>query len=185
MEMMKPAVFLSFLREDQSFADLCAGLLASIGASLCQTAWPEIGSDVRRALQETIRQASHLLVLVGPRTRLSKFVDEEIALGIERRDDGTPGAAVVGIILPSHPDFTQPYYEPENVPLRLHDLIESEYAVLRKWTDNPDEWRRWLDEAEKRRSYRPADLSLRAATQIYRFGWDPEVDEAPSAPPAP
>ncbi|MGB0127788.1 MAG: TIR domain-containing protein [Rhodocyclaceae bacterium] len=180
--MMEARVFLSFVHEDRSLADQCVGLLQGVGVPVCNAGQPETGEGIRDQLQELILQATHLLVLVGPRTRLSKFVDQEIELSTERRENGNPGAGVIGIILPSHPDYDRPYYEPENIPLRLHDLIESEYAILRKWTDNPDELRRWIDEADRRRGYRQPELSLRAAAQIYRFGWDSEVDEAPSAP---
>jgi hypothetical protein len=101
-------------------------------------------------------------------------VDREIELGTESREDG-PGAGLVGVILPPHDDFSRPYYDPENVPVRLHDLVQNEYAILRKWSENPDEIRPWLEEAERRRRHCP-EPSLGASAQLYRFAWDPAVD---------
>ena len=172
----QPNVFLSHVHEDQSWADQCAALLRSIGASV-HTAQSllEPGEEFQHLWQEAILQTTHILVLIGPRTRLSQWVDREIELGTESRDDG-PGAGVVGIILPSHEDFSRPYYDPENIPVRLHDLVQNEYAIVRKWTENPDELARWLDEAERRRYRHRPEPSLSAAVQIYRFAWDNKVD---------
>lgn len=174
----QPNIFLSYVREDQTWAERCASLLQSIGASTHTVrSLMAPGETFQRRLQETILQTTHILVLIGARTRLSQWVDREIELGTESRDDG-PGAGVIGIILPSHEDFSRPYYDPENVPVRLHDLIQNEYALLRKWTERPDELSRWLDEAERRRYRHRAEPSLAAAAWLYRFAWDAKVDES-------
>lgn len=174
----QPTIFLSHVLEDQSWADQCAALLRSIGASVYTArSLLEPGDEFPRRLREAILQTTHTLVLIGPRTRLSQWVDREIELSTESRDDG-PGAGVVGIILPSHEDFSRPYYDPENVPVRLHDLVQNEYAIVRKWTENPDELSRWLDEAERRRYRHRPEPSLSAAVRLRRFSWDAKVDES-------
>lgn len=182
MGMIGPRIFFSYVLEDRPWADQCARLMQGIGASICSAPALRPPEEFQAQLQEAVRQATHTLVLIGPRTRLSKYVDLEIELSAERRDDGGPGAGVVGIILPSHEDFTRPYYDPQSIPLRLHDLIQNEYAILRKWTDNPGELERWLEEAERRRRFRRPEISLGAAAQIYRFAWDASVDEALADP---
>lgn len=174
----QPNIFLSYVLEDRSWADQCAAFLRSIGASVhTDQSLITPGEEFQRRLQEAILQTTHILVLIGPRTRLSQWVDREIELGTESRDDG-PGAGVVGIILPSHEDFSRPYYDPENVPVRLHDLIQNEYAILRKWTESPDELSRWLEDAERRRYRHRPEPSLGAAVQLRRFSWDAKVDES-------
>lgn len=171
-------IFLSYVLEDRSWADQCAALLQNSGASVhTDRSSIKPGEEFQRRLQEAILQTTHVLVLIGPRTRLSQSVDREIELGTESREDG-PGAGVIGIILPSHEDFSRPYYDPENIPVRLHDLVQNEYALLRKWTDSPDELSRWLDEAERRRYRHRPEPSLGAAVQLRRFSWDAKVDES-------
>lgn len=151
-------------------------LLEDIGASIhTARSFMEPSKEFQHSLREAISQTTHTLVLIGPQTRLSKWVDREIELSTESRDDG-PGAGVVGIVLPSHEDYSRPYYDPDNIPVRLHDLIQNEYAILRKWTDRPDELRHWLAEAERRRRHHRPEPSLGAAAQLYRFSWDAKVD---------
>lgn len=172
----QPNVFLSHVHEDRSWADQCVALLRSIGASVhTARSLLEPGDEFPRRLQEAILETTHILVLIGPRTRLSQWVDREIELSTESREDG-PGAGVVGLILPSHEDFSRPYYDPENIPVRLHDLVQNDYAILRKWTESPDELSRWLDEAERRRYRHRPEPSLGAAVQLRRFSWDAKVD---------
>lgn len=182
--MNQPCVFLSYVKADQTWAEQLTKLLAPLGVTVCdaQSAQqdPTAGLDqVRQAIQT----ASHTCVLLGPATRLSRWVDREIELSTEPREDG-PGAGLIGVILPTHEDFSAPYYDPANVPIRLHDLIQGDYAVIRKWSENPEDLWRWLDEAERRRHSSRPEPSLRAAAEIYRFGWDQSVDEARPSPEA-
>jgi hypothetical protein len=177
-----PRIFLSHLPADQPLADQLATLLQASGFELCKS-WdamqPEAASEA--SLEDCVKGATHTVVLIGPQTRFSLWVDHEIERSTEPRDDG-PGAALIGVILPNHEDYSRPYYDPENIPLRLHDLIQSEYAIVRKWTEDPAEIRRWLEDADGRRHRHCPEPSLGAAAQLYRFSWNAEVD-APRAPP--
>jgi len=65
------------------------------------------GEDFEAQLRESIGTATHTIVLVGPQTRFSRWVDREIEQSTESREDA-PGAALVGVILPSHEDFSRP-----------------------------------------------------------------------------
>lgn len=182
--MKQPYIYLSYVKMDQPWADRLSAVLASAGIAVCnlQSAL-QPGQDFQRQLREFILASTHTLVLIGPTTRLSKWVDREIELSTELREDG-PGAGLIGVILESHDDFRRPYYDPENVPVRLHDLIQSEYAIIRKWSEKPEEITCWLEDAARRRqSYRP-EPSLGAAAQIYRFAWDQKVDESRPDPEA-
>ena len=51
------------------------------------------------------------------------------------RENG-PGAGLIGVILPYHDDFDRPYYEPELVPLRLHDFIEQKVAIIGEYEED-------------------------------------------------
>ena len=173
--MTEPRIFLSFIRADQDWARRIAAHLAKAGLEYLDPTTLNAGEDWSQWIQNAAQTATHTLVLIGPRTRLSTWVDQEIELSTRCRENG-PGAALIGVILPHHEDFGQPYYEPENVPLRLHDLIQSGYALLRKWSDEPEVIRDWLTEAGQRRQHRRPEPSLRAAAQIYRYLWDAAVD---------
>ena len=176
--MKSTCVFLSYVKADQAHAESLAAMLTANGSTVCNPpSAPLPPKNTLAFLREALLTATHTLVLIGPTTRQSRWVDREIELSTEVRDDG-PGASLIGVILPAHADFSQPYYDPENVPLRLHDLVQNEYAIVRKWSDNPEEIRRWLEEAGCRRQSSHPQPSLRAAAAIYRFAWDETVDES-------
>lgn len=171
--MTEPHIFLSYVREDKSWAEQLTSLLAGVGIAVTEPMTS--GESWEDWVESNARTATHTLVLIGAQTRWSRHVDHEIEVSTESRETG-PGAALIGVILPTHEDFDRPYYDPENVPLRLHDLIQTEYAMVRKWSDKPDEIRQWLEETERRRHYHPSEPSLRVAAQLYRFSWDDAVD---------
>lgn len=120
-------------------------------------------------------------VLIGPETRYSKWVDKEIELATKPSKSG-PGAGLIGVILPTHEDFPKPYYEPELVPLRLHDRIQAEYATLKKWTEDPAEVIRWIGDADRRRHQYDATPSMRAMLDLRRFPWAEGADTPPASP---
>jgi hypothetical protein len=182
--MEQPCIYLSYVNSDQPWADRLLALLGNTGIKTCnpQTAL-QPGQNIERSLREMILAATHILVLIGPTTRLSKWVDREIELSTEARENA-PSAGLIGVLLESHEDFSRPYYDPGNIPLRLHDLIQSEYAIIRKWSEKPEEVSRWLDDATTRRHYFRSETSLRAAAEIYRFSWDRAVDESRPDPEA-
>ncbi len=166
-------IFLSYAAEDSEWADNISDLLSAEGLTVCKPWSPPANAD--EWLQKIAENATHTLVLVGNSTRLSKWVNREIEISTEYRKDG-PGAGLIGILLPTLESFSTPYYEPEDVPLRLHDLVLSDYALIRKWSDDAKDIRLWLDEAEKRRfNYRP-EPSMATAAQLYRFSWSSDVD---------
>lgn len=170
------SAFLSYVHSDHSWAERLAAVLAPTGVVVrSPLSGLQAADKFQHQLRESILASTHTLVLLGPTTRLSRWVDHEIELSTELRGEA-PGAGLIGIILPSHEDFSRPYYDPENVPIRLHDLVQSEYAIIRKWSDTPEEILRWLEEASRRcQSARP-EPSLGAAAQIYRFAWDEKLD---------
>ncbi len=166
-------VFISYVSEDHSWAQTIASILANLGIPITRPA--ASGEDFEDWLQEVAREATHTMVLVGVSTRLSEWVDREIAITTEYRKDG-PGAGLIGIILPTSESFAQRYYDPTDVPLRLHDLSLADYAVIRKWSERGEDVAQWLGEAARRRSLRRPEPSLRVAARLHRFAWDAAVD---------
>ena len=179
---MQRQIFLSYVKADQPWAERLSTMLATVPVDTSPVPSANLpGESFEASLRQAILGASHTLVLVGPGTRRSRRVDHEIELSTERRAGG-PAARVIGVILPNHPDFRQPYYEPDHVPVRLHDLVQSEHALIRKWSEQSGDVVRWLEDATRRRTARPMEPSLAAVAELYHFPWDETVDEPRPAP---
>jgi hypothetical protein len=76
-----------------------------------------------------------LVVLIGPNTKCRKHVDWEISGALDYRV-GDCYAGLLGLFLPSHPNYGSDKYTPGMIPERLHKNAESGYAILQDWTDD-------------------------------------------------
>lgn len=91
----------------------------------------EIDSDnveyvMRRIRENYIRGSSCTLVLVGKDTHARKYVDWEIKATLDA------GHALIGVRLPTAPVTPQ---NTVTVPGRLHDNLQSGYALWLSWAD--------------------------------------------------
>ena len=84
-----------------------------------------------------LSDTSVLVVLVGEKTYCRKHVDWEISAALSKKVGGYTG--LVGIRLPSHPDYGKNEYYSRNIPSRLVENLESGYAKLYDWSENT-EW---------------------------------------------
>jgi hypothetical protein len=179
----KPNVFLSHTAADATFAGEMETLLQSMDVA-CWNFSTQVqpGEQYIDKAQEALQNCTLIMVLVGPTTKDSKWVDMEMDVAMDARDSG-PGAGVLGVILPTHEDFAKPYYDPERVPFRLHDYVRREIGIIKKWPDPAtpaamETVRSWLTEAEaRRRKFQrklrsPFPVLERAATQE----WDENAD---------
>lgn len=91
-----------------------------------------------------------LIVLVGPNTKCRKHVDWEIA-GALNQKVGNNYAGLIGLLLPSHPDYGKDTYVPENLPKRLAANLDSGYAKLYDWSDNRVVMQERIEAAYERR----------------------------------
>jgi hypothetical protein len=119
------------------------------------------------------------MVLVGPLTKDSQWVEMEMEVAMAARENG-PGAGLIGVTLPNHDDFERPYYEPDLVPLRLHDFVTREVAIIKQWTDSSATVQSWLEDSERRRHafQRRTRLSLSTLKFIREHDWTNEGDES-------
>ncbi len=177
-------VFISYAQGDTEYASRLRELLTNAGLTVLSgdEQAPAV-AVVRDATEEQAAQATTNIVLIGPNTRFSKWVDAEIELATKPSKSG-PGAGLIGVVLPTHDDYTKPYYEPELVPLRLHDRIQGEYATLKKWSNDPKEITQWIADADRRRHRYDATPSVRALLELRHFPWS-EGTEAQVSAPAP
>lgn len=92
-----------------------------------------------------------LVVLIGPKTKCRKHVDWEIS-GALNLKVGDSNAGLLGILLPSHPDYGTGKATYDLMPSRLVDNIKSGYAIIRDWTDDRRKMQSYIEEAFEKRS---------------------------------
>ena len=175
-----PRVFLSYVHSDVQYGSRMRELLENAGVEVREPGSAlQAGESFRSQLWELIAGANTTMVLIGPDTRRSRSVDFEIDTAVSG-GKGRPGTALIAVVLPNHPDFESPYYDPALVPLRMHDLLVQEFALLRKWTESTSEILNWLAEAQHRRQrLRCPSISFKTSFALREFKWDPAVDKAP------
>lgn len=86
------------------------------------------------------------IVLIGKETWRRKYVDWEISSSI-RDTKNSSRSGLLGIFLPTHPDYGKDKYNPHIIPPRLYDNVNCGFAILHDWTENPTIVQKWIDEA--------------------------------------
>lgn len=81
--------------------------------------------------QEYITDSTVTIVLLGTETAKRKHIDWEISASLSRKVGGYSG--LLGIILPTHPDYYKNKISESSIPPRLLSNIQSGYANLIKW----------------------------------------------------
>lgn len=76
-----------------------------------------------------------LIVLLSSKTKCRMHIDWEIS-GALNLKVGDKNSGLLGIILPTHPDYGSGKYNHANLPPRLSDNLKTGYALIRDWTDN-------------------------------------------------
>lgn len=101
---------------------------------------------IKRLIQKNyISDSSVVVVLVGSETYCRKHVDWEIAAGLMKKVGGYSG--ILGLHLPTHPDYGSNHYNENNVPLRLARNIQSGYAKIYDWADDADTIKARIEDA--------------------------------------
>jgi len=101
---------------------------------------------IKRLIQQNyITDTSVLVVLVGPKTYCRKHVDWEISAALNKKVGGYSG--LLGLCLPTHPDYDKDKYNPDIVPPRLVDNLKSGYANFYDWTKDESKIKKWVKEA--------------------------------------
>jgi hypothetical protein len=87
-----------------------------------------------------------LVVLIGPKTKYRKHVDWEIS-GALNLKVGDKFAGLLGIKLPTHPDYGTGQTTYDLIPGRLADNFKSGYAVIRDWTEDRVKMQEYIEHA--------------------------------------
>ena len=106
---------------------------------------------VRQIIRDDYLQDSTVtVVLIGTETWKRKHVDWEISASISHTK-ASDRSGLIGIFLPTHPDYGRDKYNPYIIPPRLHRNAKCKYAKLYHWNTNPNVVQAWIHEAFKRR----------------------------------
>ena len=104
---------------------------------------------IKKLIQDGyLRDTTVLVVLIGAKTKCRMHVDWEIS-GALNLKVGESYAGLLGILLPTHPDFNKS--ECFNVPERLAENIKTGYAEIIKWTDDRKALQSTIESAYSRR----------------------------------
>ena len=148
---VKRKVFISFYHKDDQyyrnrFSELFGHMIIN-----CSVDEGEINSDnsseyIKRLIQKDyINNASVVIVLIGPNTKNRKHVDWEISAALNKKVGGYSG--LIGLLLPSHPNYHTEGFDTSYIPSRLADNVNSGYAKIYNWTDDSIAMARRIDMA--------------------------------------
>lgn len=154
----KRNVFVSYYHNDdqekrQEFDNLFKDLIINQSVMLDEIDGENSDDYIHRLINEGyMKDTTVLAVLLGPNTQCRKHVDWEIG-GALNRKVGDRYAGLLGIRLPSHPDYGlgDTYYE-DNYSERFMANIDSGYAVVIDWTENRKKLQDAIELAFSRRS---------------------------------
>ncbi|MYF56327.1 hypothetical protein F4225_11410 [Candidatus Poribacteria bacterium] len=122
---------------------------------------------------EHLRHSTVTVVLIGAKTWQRKYVDWEISSSL-RDTKSNSRSGLIGILLPTYPASADVYerlaieyirpvsqitktfrYNLYTIPPRLYDNLDDNpdrsYATLHKWSENPSEVQRWIQNAYRKR----------------------------------
>ncbi len=185
---IKHKLFISYSYQDQEYRDRFEELFGRL-FDIKSVAEGEMSADTDAAYIEHLIRRDYIsvvtvvVVLVGADTWSRKHVDWEIAAALRKKLDGFSG--LLGICLPTHPDYQKPQYKKDIVPLRLSDNVQSGYAPFHDWTENESDIAIWVEAAFEARVSRKdkIDDSRPRFTDnwLHHSKWPPPPPPAPTA----
>ena len=167
-------VFISYFHEDdQEWKDRFVLMMGdriidkSVNISDIADNRPPTAETLRQIREDHVSDAEVTVVLIGPRTWQRKYVDWEINATL-RDTKMNPRCGLLGILLPSHPNYGEAQYCPRLIPPRLADNLKPNdpFAFMRHWPGQrnrrrADDVQGWIHQAFTRRKRQPdPDTSL-------------------------
>ena len=150
-------VFVSFHHDDQRYKDQFVQMM---GEYIVDESVHDEDIDDENLMTETIRRtiredyiadATVTVVLVGQCTWQRKHVDWEIGSSL-RHTEKNPRCGLLGILLPTHPNFRTDTYNSHLVPPRLADNCgQNSYARMYNWSESPSTIQKRIHNAFLRR----------------------------------
>ncbi|GAP44252.1 protein containing MTH538 TIR-like domain [Lentimicrobium saccharophilum] len=152
----KRKTFVSYYHRDNQgdrarFANLFGDLIVSKSVEDGDIDSDNSDEYIKQLIQkEYLSDTTVLVVLIGPKTKCRMHVDWEIS-GALNLKVGESNAGLLGILLPSHPDYGTGQATYDLMPARLADNVKSGYAIIRDWTDDRVKVQEYIEEAFERR----------------------------------
>jgi len=149
-------VFISYHHEnDEKYKNLFERMFGNIYVSKSveiDEIYPHLKTEtIRHKIRdEYLRDSTVTVVFIGKETWKRKHVDWEISSSI-RDTQYNPRSGLLGIILPTHPDYHREKYDPYTIPPRLYENIKCGYAKIYNWTNNSNDIQEWIHESFKRK----------------------------------
>ncbi len=158
----KRKVFISYYHNDDQdsrtkFANLFGDLIVSKSVEKGDIDSDNSDEYIKQMIQkEYLSDTTVLVVLIGPKTKCRMHVDWEISGALNLKVGGN-NAGLLGILLPSHPDYGTGKTTYNLIPARLSDNFKSGYAIIRVWTDDRIKMQSYIEEAFTNRSSKTDD----------------------------
>lgn len=117
----------------------------------------DINSDVsdeyiKQLIQKGyLSETTVLVVLIGKNTKCRKHVDWEISGALNLKVGGQY-SGLLGLLLPTHPDYGKETFSYTNIPERLADNIKSGYAFIGDYTTDRKKIQDFIETAFKNRT---------------------------------
>lgn len=114
--------------------------------------YDDIDSDksddyIKKLIQnDYLADTTVLVVLIGCKTKCRKHIDWEIS-GALNLKVGDRYAGLLGLKLPTHPDYGTGKSTFDLLPERFADNFKSGYAIVRDWTDDRSKLQSYIEEA--------------------------------------
>lgn len=150
-------IFLSYYNKDelyrQYFVNLFGDLVINKSVHDGDISAKNSAGYIKRLIQEEyLYDVTMLVVLIGEKTKKRKYVDWEIS-GALNYKVGDHYAGLLGIVLPTHPDYGKPVCQinKSNFPKRFWANYKSGYAVLIDWAEDRYFLQNAIEVAFKRR----------------------------------
>ena len=152
-------VFVSYHhKNDQKYKDLFDELFSEVHDIMESRSVQDDDIDpntktetVRQIIRDDYLQDSTVtVVLIGTETWKRKHVDWEISASISHTK-ASDRSGLIGIFLPTHPDYGKAEPNPYIMPPRLYRNVECGFAKLYTWISNPQHVQAWIHKAFKRR----------------------------------
>ena len=168
--------FVSFHHEDQRYKDYFLHVMRDDIVDQSVGDGDINDSNATETMRQQIRDgfiadATVTIVLIGLCTWQRKHVDWEIGSSL-RDTQRNSRCGLLGILLPSHPNYNLQTYQPSLIPPRLWDNVsksnfngQKPYALIYNWPNGyPDAntIRNWIHQAYLRRSQNPPPQNSRS-----------------------
>jgi hypothetical protein len=162
LNITKRKTFVSYYHKDNQndrtkFANLFSDLIVSKSVEKDDIDSDNSDEYIKQLIQKDyLSDTTVLVVLIGPKTKCRMHVDWEIS-GALNLKVGDSNAGLLGILLPSHPDFETGKATHSLMPARLDDNFKSGYAIIRDWTDDRVLMQSYIEEAFANRTAKADD----------------------------